>query len=72
MKIWDIRSYKYLHSYRLHRAAHSLAISQKNLLAAGFGPHVYVSNISDQMYFKRDEYVARMTACFQYYHFVFD
>ncbi|XP_065067796.1 uncharacterized protein LOC135693289 isoform X1 [Rhopilema esculentum] len=42
LKIWDIRSYQPLHAHRLHRAAHSLSLSQKGQLAVGFGPHVYV------------------------------
>eukprot|EP00794_Sanderia_malayensis_P016154 gene16154-17777_t len=42
LKVWDIRTYKSLYAYRLHRAAHSLSISHKGQLAVGFGPHVYV------------------------------
>ena len=44
MKVWDVRTYKPVYKYRVPgKAAHCLAISQKGLLAAAFGPKVYVS-----------------------------
>jgi len=43
LKLWDIRNYKPIYSYRLKgRPAHCTAISQKGMLAAAFGPQIYV------------------------------
>jgi len=44
VKVWDIRMYQPVYKYRIHgKAAQSLAISQKGLLAAAFGNKVFVS-----------------------------
>ena len=44
LKVWDIRSYKPVYTYRMQgRPASCLDISQKGMLAAGFGGRVYVS-----------------------------
>lgn len=41
IRIWDLRSYeKRLHEYNPVRPAIALDISQRGILAAGFGPHV--------------------------------
>ena len=51
MKVWDIRAFKPVYKYRMKgRPAHCLAISQRGMLAAAFGPQVYVSflSVSDQ------------------------
>ena len=37
MKVWDIRQYKPLHGFYTHRPASSLAISQRGLVALGYG-----------------------------------
>ncbi|KAJ1916458.1 putative U3 small nucleolar RNA-associated protein 7 [Mycoemilia scoparia] len=42
LKVWDIRSYKELHSYYTPTPAHSLDISQLGLLSVGYGPHVTI------------------------------
>jgi len=43
MKVWDIRTYKPVYSYRMKgKAAHCLSISQRGLLAAAYGPKVVV------------------------------
>ncbi|KAJ1642853.1 putative U3 small nucleolar RNA-associated protein 7 [Coemansia asiatica] len=42
VKIWDIRKFEPLHEYKTQRPAQSLDISQRGLLAAGWGPHVSV------------------------------
>uniref|UniRef100_A0A6A7G7H8 BING4CT-domain-containing protein n=1 Tax=Hirondellea gigas TaxID=1518452 RepID=A0A6A7G7H8_9CRUS len=42
MKVWDIRTFKKLHSYYTLKPATNLAISQRGLLAVGFGPHIQV------------------------------
>lgn len=43
LKLWDIRNYKSIYSYRMKgRPAHCTAISQKGMIAAAFGPQVYV------------------------------
>jgi len=42
MKVWDNRSYRPLHEYITPTPATSLSISQRNLIAAGFGPNVQV------------------------------
>jgi len=42
VKIWDLRTYKELQNYLSPTPAASLSISQKGLLAVGFGPHVNV------------------------------
>lgn len=40
MKVWDLRTYKELHTYYSSRPAHSLALSARSVLAVGHGPHV--------------------------------
>jgi len=42
MKVWDVRTYKLLQEYYTHTPASSLSISQRGLLAVGYGPHVDV------------------------------
>ena len=42
MKIWDLRMFKVLHSYRTDHPAMSLDISDKNLLAMAVGRSVHV------------------------------
>ncbi|KAJ2004245.1 putative U3 small nucleolar RNA-associated protein 7 [Coemansia thaxteri] len=42
LKVWDIRNFKALHEYSTLRPAQSLDISQRGLLAAGWGAHVTV------------------------------
>jgi WD40 repeat protein len=42
-KIWDLRMYKETHSYLTHRPVTSLEVSQRGLLAVGFGSHLQVS-----------------------------
>ncbi|KXJ13657.1 putative U3 small nucleolar RNA-associated protein 7 [Exaiptasia diaphana] len=42
MKIWDVRTYKQLHNYSTYTPASNLSISQRGLLAVGFGPNVEV------------------------------
>ena len=45
LKIWDLRTYKLMHSYRVASGANTLAFSQKGLLAAGMGNTVEVSYV---------------------------
>jgi len=42
VKVWDVRTYKELHSYFTVRPAQSIDISQSGMMALGFGPHVQV------------------------------
>ncbi|GJJ78052.1 U3 small nucleolar RNA-associated protein 7 [Entomortierella parvispora] len=42
LKLWDLRSYKPMQEYFTPTPASSLSISQRGLLAVGFGPHVSV------------------------------
>lgn len=43
LKVWDVRTFKPVYTYRMEgRPAQCLAISQRGMLAAGFGPRVYV------------------------------
>ena len=42
MKIWDLRMYKMMDAYFTTTPASSLDISQRDLLAVGYGPHVQV------------------------------
>ncbi|KAI9193757.1 WD40-repeat-containing domain protein [Polychytrium aggregatum] len=42
MKIWDIRTYKCLNEYFTATPASTLSISQKGLLAVGYGPNIQV------------------------------
>ena len=42
MKVWDIRAHKPLYTYYTLSPASSLSISQKGLLAVGYGPRVSV------------------------------
>lgn len=59
VKIWDIRKLKPVHEYVTKRPAHSLDISQRGVLAAGWGPHVTMWR--DAMATKvKDPYMARM------------
>ena len=43
LKIWDIRTYKCLHSYKIGSGASHAAFSQKGLLAVSLGNIVEVS-----------------------------
>eukprot|EP00959_Pyramimonas_sp_CCMP1952_P129358 2705064-Pyramimonas_sp.AAC.1 len=40
VKVWDIRTFKPVHQYFTATPATSMALSQKGLLAVGYGPHV--------------------------------
>jgi U3 small nucleolar RNA-associated protein 7 len=42
MKVWDIRKFQPVHQYYTFSPAKSLSISQKGLLAVGFGPNVTI------------------------------
>ena len=42
LKVWDIRTYKLLHSYFTPTPAQSLDISHTGLLGVGYGPHVSI------------------------------
>ncbi|KAG0252733.1 Small subunit (SSU) processome component [Mortierella polycephala] len=42
LKLWDLRSYKPVQEYYTPTPASSLSVSQRGLLAVGFGPHVSV------------------------------
>ena len=42
MKIWDVRTYKTLHTYYTKSPASTLSISQQGMLAVGYGPHLSV------------------------------
>ena len=42
MKVWDVRTFKPLHQYYTSTPGHTLDISQRDLLAVGFGSHVQV------------------------------
>eukprot|EP00898_Chlorokybus_atmophyticus_P001320 jgi/Chlat1/2189/Chrsp17S02743 len=42
VKVWDIRTYKPLHSYFSVTPAKHLEISQKGMLGVGYGPHIQV------------------------------
>lgn len=42
LKIWDIRTYKEVQNYFTPTPAATLSISQKNLLAVGYGPNVSI------------------------------
>jgi len=43
LKVWDVRTFKPVYTYRMEgRPAQCLAISQRGMLAAGFGPRIYV------------------------------
>eukprot|EP01029_Cantina_marsupialis_P002743 TRINITY_DN1261_c1_g1_i1.p1 TRINITY_DN1261_c1_g1~~TRINITY_DN1261_c1_g1_i1.p1 ORF type:complete len:536 (+),score=153.32 TRINITY_DN1261_c1_g1_i1:89-1609(+) len=44
MKVWDLRTYKLLHSYFTRSPASSVDISERGLLAVGFGNNVQVWN----------------------------
>ncbi|KAI9470298.1 putative U3 small nucleolar RNA-associated protein 7 [Coemansia sp. RSA 989] len=58
VKIWDIRNFKAMHEYTTLKPAHSLDISQRGLLAAGWGPNMTIwkdalsTNVTDP-YMKR-------------------
>ena len=43
LKVWDMRMLRPLHSYLCHRPATTLDISQRGLLAVGFGRRMQVS-----------------------------
>ena len=45
LKIWDIRTYKLLDHYYTPTPASHVTISQKGLLAVGYGPHISVSGL---------------------------
>jgi U3 small nucleolar RNA-associated protein 7 len=40
VKVWDVRTFKPLHSYFSASPASALDISQRGLLAVSYGPHV--------------------------------
>jgi len=42
MKVWDVRNYKMIHDYWTAMPAKSVSISQKGLLAVGFGSQVQI------------------------------
>ncbi|KAK7204745.1 WD40-repeat-containing domain protein [Myxozyma melibiosi] len=42
LKIWDVRTYKEVHAYYTPTPANTLSISDRGLLAVGWGPHVTV------------------------------
>src|SRR5262245_13908052 len=42
LKVWDLRTYKLLHSYFTIHPASSLSISARGILAAANGPHVTI------------------------------
>ncbi|KAF1777557.1 WD40-repeat-containing domain [Phytophthora cactorum] len=42
MKVFDLRKYQELNSYYLSAAANTLSVSQRGLVAVGFGPNVHV------------------------------
>lgn len=43
-KLWDIRMFKHVYSYNIRgKAAGNIAVSQKGVLAASFGPKIDVS-----------------------------
>ncbi|KAH3798666.1 hypothetical protein DPMN_152268 [Dreissena polymorpha] len=42
LKIWDLRTYKMLHSYKVPMGAGQMAFSQQGLLATGMGNIVQV------------------------------
>lgn len=42
LKIWDLRNFKVLQSYKIGAGAGHLAFSQQNLIAAGIGNVVEV------------------------------
>jgi len=42
MKVWDIRTFKEVHSYFTNRPASSLDVSQRGLLSVGFGTYVQI------------------------------
>ncbi len=44
VRVWDVRTFKPLHSYFSHAPATSLEISQQGLLAVGFGTRVQASS----------------------------
>ena len=41
-KVWDLRMYREVHAYRTARPVTSMEVSQRGLLAVGFGSHVQV------------------------------
>jgi len=45
VRVWDVRTFKPLHSYFSHAPATSLEISQQGLLAVGFGTRVQASTL---------------------------
>jgi U3 small nucleolar RNA-associated protein 7 len=42
VRVWDVRTFKPIHSYFSASPATALDISQRGLLAVGYGPHVQV------------------------------
>ena len=42
VKMWDVRTFRVLQEYRLQQAPEALDISQRGILAMGFGTHVEV------------------------------
>lgn len=46
MKVWDIRQYKPLHGFYTHRPASSLDISQRGLVALGYGTRCEVRKMT--------------------------
>jgi len=42
VRVWDVRTFKPVHTYYSNAPATSLDISQRGLLAVGYGPHVQI------------------------------
>ena len=49
LKIWDLRTYKLLQSYKLAAGATTLAFSQQDMLVAGIGNVVQVGSTYSQL-----------------------
>lgn len=51
VKIWDLRTYKLLHSYKVGSPVYDLSFSQRNLLAAAVGDvvQIYKNSISKEI-----------------------
>jgi U3 small nucleolar RNA-associated protein 7 len=42
LKVFDLRKYQELNDYYLHSAANAMSVSQRGLVAVGFGPNVHI------------------------------
>jgi U3 small nucleolar RNA-associated protein 7 len=49
MKVWDIRTFKSVHEYFTPTPAGYLEVSQRGMLAVGYGPHVTVRNFFSRL-----------------------